>query len=100
VLQTGASRYTFEQVDMLAEPVWEFNRTESKFLETPDQLWAAGFDYVITDETDRFAEAEDANWLIAHTVKSFGGVSLKPSPRIIWRPALSILSRHSVPEEV
>jgi len=95
VLQTGASRYTFEQADMMAEPVWEFNRTESRSLQTPGQLWAAGFDYVITDETDRFAEAQDADWSIERTIHSFGGISLKPSPRIVWRPALSILSRHS-----
>jgi hypothetical protein len=93
VLQTGASRYTLEQDIRLNGPIWEFNRTESEWLQTPGQLWSAGFDYVITDETDRFVEAKDGGWVLERSVESFAGVALKPSFRIKWRPALSILSR-------
>jgi hypothetical protein len=100
VLQTGASRYTFEQMEPLNEPKWEFNRTESEWLQTPDQLWAAGFDYVITDESDRFIGDGHTEWSIEREIQSFGGVSLKPTPRIVWRPTLAILSRQKISEEV
>lgn len=99
VLQTGASRYTFEQPDD-ALPRWEFNRTESDDLVTPFQIWEAGFDYTITDDVESFVQDEASQWNTARTIESFGGVSLKPTPRAVWSPRLWILSREKTPVEV
>jgi hypothetical protein len=99
VLQTGASRYTFEQDDVVL-PRWEFNRTESENLRTPSQIWAAGFDYTIADDVDRFLEDGGSGWNTVKAIESFGGVMMKPSPRPIWSPRLWILSRQESPVAV
>ena len=92
MLQTGASRYTFEQPDD-ALPRWDFDRTESDSLETSSQIWSAGFDYTVTDDVESFLEDEESAWDVVQSIESFGGISLKPSPRVRWTPRLWILAR-------
>lgn len=92
VLQTGGSLFTFDE-DVAPFSDWEFNRTESTHLQTPQQIWDAGFDYTINDEVELFLEDEGSDWSIIETISSFGGIALKPTPRILWRPRFSILGR-------
>jgi hypothetical protein len=95
---TGASSFT----QLYAPPRgrWEYNTTESLDLVTPEQIWDAGFDYVVTDELDAYRHTalskDGERWACMRTVEAFAGLERRkglPPVRIEWREEVGIFAR-------
>lgn len=95
---TGASSFT----QLYAPPRgrWEYNTTESPDLVTPQQIWNAGFDYVVTDELgayrDTVLSSDGWRWTQVRAVEAFAGVERRkgvPPVGIRWREEAGVFAR-------
>lgn len=95
---TGASSFTH----LYAPPRghWEYNTTESADLVTPQQMWDAGFHYVVTDELETYRNAVLSNdgerWVQLRAVEAFAGVGRRKGLLpfgIRWREEVGIFAR-------
>jgi hypothetical protein len=101
---TGASSYT----QLYAPPRgrWEYNTTESPDLVTPQQIWDAGFDYVVTDELQAYRDTvlskAGEHWVQLRAVEAFAGVGRRkglPPVGIRWREQVGIFVRSEVRDQ-
>lgn len=95
---TGASLFT----QLYAPPrgQWDYNTTESPDLVTPQQIWDAGFDYVVTDELELYADTPVSSagdgWYLVRAVEAFAGVERRkgfPPLGIRWREEVGVFAR-------
>lgn len=95
---TGASSFT----QLYAPPLWrwEYNTTESPDLVTPQQIWDAGFDYVVTDELQAYRDtplsSNGRRWTQVRAVEAFAGVERRkgiPPVGIRWREEVGVFAR-------
>ncbi|KAJ9098442.1 hypothetical protein QFC20_005961 [Naganishia adeliensis] len=90
---TGASSFT----QLYAPPRgrWEYNTTESLNLVTPQQIWDAGFDYVVTDELEAYRDtplsSNGQRWTQVRAVEAFAGVERRKG--IKWREEVGVFAR-------
>lgn len=95
---TGASSFTQQYAPPRGR--WEYNATESSDLVTPQQIWDAGFDYVVTDELETYRNTVPSkageHWTRLRAVEAFAGVSRRkglPPVGIRWREEVGIFVR-------